>query len=128
MSEERARSTDECNATASVKITHHFLEKLLAKKLTGCFVYTASAAGYIPNPFAVMYGATKAFLMQFAASLAVEVKGKGIDVLSVQPSPVASRFYDKAHKLDALKMAISAAVPPEALGSIAGASYPHGHT
>jgi len=34
------------------------------------------AAGYIPNPFAVMYGATKAFVSQFAASLAIEVSNR----------------------------------------------------
>jgi short-subunit dehydrogenase len=41
--------------------------------ITGCFLFTSSVSGYIPNPFAVMYGATKAFVSQFAASLAIEV-------------------------------------------------------
>jgi hypothetical protein len=31
------------------------------------------------------------------------VKPYGIDVLVFHPSPVASRFYDKAHKLDVLE-------------------------
>jgi short-subunit dehydrogenase len=59
----------ECNATACVKVTHHFLQKMLAKNLKGCFLFTSSVSGYIPNPFAVMYGATKSFVSQFAASL-----------------------------------------------------------
>jgi len=41
--------------------------------IAGCFLFTSSVSGYIPNPFAVMYGATKAFVSQFAASLAIEV-------------------------------------------------------
>ena len=49
----------ECNATACVKVTHHFLQKMLAKKMKGCILFTSSVSGYIPNPFAVMYGATK---------------------------------------------------------------------
>ena len=49
----------ECNATACVKVTHHFLKVMLEKKLKGCFLFTSSVSGYIPNPFAVMYGATK---------------------------------------------------------------------
>lgn len=102
----------ECNATSTVKITHHFLRAMLEKKLKGCFIFTSSVSGYIPNPFAVMYGATKAFVSQFAASLAIEVRANGIDVLAVHPSPVASNFFDKAHKLESLEMAQKAAVSP----------------
>ena len=58
----------------------------------------------MPSPFSSMYGATKAFLSQFAACLAVEVKSRGVDVMSVHPSPVASRFYDKTHKMEMLDM------------------------
>lgn len=102
----------ECNSTACVKISHHFVQQLLQKKLRGCIVFTSSVSGYIPNPFAVMYGATKAFVSAFAASLAVEVRASGIDVLSVHPSPVASNFFDDVHELDALEMAKKSAVSP----------------
>jgi short-subunit dehydrogenase len=105
----------ECNATATVKVTHHFLKLLLDKKLRGCFVFTSSPSGYIPNPFAVMYGATKAFVSQFAASLAIEVRNNGIDVLAVHPSPVSSHFFEKAHKLETLEMAKSSAVDPSSV-------------
>lgn len=105
----------ECNATACVKVTHHFLQSMLAKKLKGCFVYTSSVSGYIPNPFAVMYGATKAFVSEFAASLAVEVRNHGIDVISVHPSPVASNFFNVSHKIDGLEMARKVAVSPDSV-------------
>jgi short-subunit dehydrogenase len=113
----------ECNATACVKVTHHFVQQMLLKKLKGCFVYTSSVSGFIPNPFGVIYGATKAFVSQFAASLAVEVRNHGIDVVAVHPSPVASNFFDKAHKLESLDffklMAVSpAAVPWKILSCI----------
>lgn len=102
----------ECNATACVKVTHHFLQKMLNSKIKGCIVFTSSVSGFIPNPFAVMYGATKAFVSQFAASLAVEVRAMGIDVVAVHPSPVASNFFNKVHKLDSLEMAQKTAVSP----------------
>eukprot|EP01038_Epipyxis_sp_PR26KG_P011895 gene11895-15915_t len=102
----------ECNSTACVKVTHHFLKKMMDKKMKGCFIFTSSVSGYIPNPFAVMYGATKAFVSQFAASLAIEVRANGIDVLAVHPSPVASNFFEKAHKLESLEMAQKSAVSP----------------
>lgn len=87
----------------------------LSKGLRGCFVYTSSAAAAIPNPFSVLYASTKSFLSSFGASLAAEVRHAGIDVLVVHPSPVASRFYDKAHKLDALEFFRKLAVDPEEL-------------
>jgi short-subunit dehydrogenase len=105
----------ECNSTACVKVTHHFLKKMLEKNLKGCFIFTSSVSGYIPNPFAVMYGATKAFVSQFAASLAIEVRASGIDVLAVHPSPVASNFFDNAHKLESLEMAQKSAVSPASI-------------
>lgn len=107
----------ECNSTATVKVTHHFLQMMIRKKLKGCIVFTSSVSGYIPNPFAVMYGATKSFVSQFAASLAVEVYAKGIDVCAVHPSPVRSNFFDKAVKLDSLEMAQNSAVSPDSVPS-----------
>ena len=76
-------------------------------------MYTSSAAAAIPNPFSVLYASTKSFLSSFGASLAAEVRHAGIDVLVVHPSPVASRFYDKAHKLDALEFFRKLAVDPD---------------
>lgn len=105
----------ECNATACVKVSHHFVQMMITKKLRGCVVFTSSVAGYIPSPFTVMYGATKAFVSQFAASLAVEVRSLGIDVLAAHPSPVNSNFYDKIHQLQALEAAKSGAVQPSAV-------------
>ncbi|KAL6769693.1 hypothetical protein ACKKBG_A32010 [Auxenochlorella protothecoides x Auxenochlorella symbiontica] len=112
---ERQNANLECNAVNAVQITHVLLQKLLDKHLKGCFVYTSSAAAAIPNPFSVLYASTKAFISTFGASLAAEVKPSGIDVLVFHPSPVASRFYDKAHKLDAMEFFKKMAVDPEDL-------------
>jgi short-subunit dehydrogenase len=110
-----------CNLTANVHLTHHFYGKMLAGGLKGCIVYTSSSAGFIPNPFAVMYGCTKAGVSELAASLAVEGKCRGIDVHSVHPSPVNSRFTAgggndvKVHKVEAMEMAYKLATGPELL-------------
>lgn len=62
------------------------------------------------------YGATKAFLSNLAASLSVEVRTKGIDVLSVHPSPVASQFYSNLdHTIELLDKAKETAVAPNTL-------------
>jgi len=81
-----------CNLTSNVFLSHFFYERMLAKELPGCLVFTSSSASYIPNPFAVMYGATKSGVSAFAASLACEARPRGIHVHSIHPSPVNSRF------------------------------------
>jgi short-subunit dehydrogenase len=109
-------SNIECNATACVNISHHFLQKLVSQKRKGCIVFTSSVAGFIPTPFAAMYASTKAFVSQLAACLHIEVQNLGIDVCAVHPSPVASNFYDKVdHKIELMEAAQKTAVPPDAL-------------
>ena len=66
----------ECNATAAMCITHHFVGELVSKNLKGCIVMTSSVAGYIPTPFAAMYASTKAFVSQFACCVGIEVAGE----------------------------------------------------
>jgi len=86
----------ECNATACVRITHHFSNRMINEKLSGLIAFTSSPSGRFPNPSAAMYGATKAFVSEFAASIAPELRVEGIDVLVVHPSPVDSQFYANA--------------------------------
>lgn len=106
----------ECNATASVNITHWALQKMVKNKWKGCIVFTSSVAGFIPTPFAAMYASTKAFVSQMACSLHIEVQNLGIDVCAVHPSPVASNFYDKVdHKIELMEAAQKSAVPPQDL-------------
>ena len=63
----------ECNATCAVRITHHFLNRLLDAGRRGFIGFTSSPAGCMPSPFASIYGCTKALLTEFAASIAPEV-------------------------------------------------------
>jgi len=115
---EKQMANLECNAVCAMQITHHFVGKMIDKKLSGCVVFTSSAAASMPSPFTVLYAATKSFLSSFGASLAAEVKSRGIDVLVVHPSPVASRFYDQAHKLDALDFFKKFSVGPNELPDV----------
>ncbi|KAG5176236.1 hypothetical protein JKP88DRAFT_270878 [Tribonema minus] len=109
----------ECNAVAAARITHHFLGRLIAARLRGCVVFTSSAVAYMPAPFCVMYGATKAFLTNFAGSLAAEVRCKGVDVLSIHPSPVATAFYSGLdHRIDMMDKAARGAVAASTLPKV----------
>lgn len=108
----------ECNAISPVHITHHFLNKMLDKKIKGCVCFTSSPAGLIPNPMTTMYGSTKAFLTEFALSVGAEVKSDGIDVLVVHPSPVNTGFYSgNTHNIGAMKMFQKTATTPDTIAS-----------
>jgi short-subunit dehydrogenase len=112
----------ECNAISAMQVTHVFVTRMLAKQLRGCVVFTSSAAACQPGPFSSMYGATKAFLSSFGASIAIELRSRGVDVTVVHPSPVASRFYENAHKLDAIAFFNQFNVSPDALPDLIFAS------
>jgi short-subunit dehydrogenase len=112
---EKLNANHECNATSAMRITHVFVTRMLEKKLRGCVVFTSSAAACQPTPFSALYGATKAYVSSFAANIGVELRSRGVDVCAVHPSPVASRFYDNAHKLDSLNFFMKFAVKPEEL-------------
>ena len=112
---EKLMANVECNACSCVKIAHHFVRRMVDAKKQGAVVITSSAAAAMPSPFTVLYASTKAFLSSFGASLAAEVKSKGIDVCVVHPSPIASRFYDNTHKIDMLDFFKLFSVAPETL-------------
>lgn len=84
------------NATVTIKITHHFLNLMMSRKEKGLICFTGSSGGFIPGPMSSIYSSTKAWMTNFAASLAAETAEDGIDVLCIHPSPIASNFYDNA--------------------------------
>lgn len=102
----------ECNATSAIKITHHFLNQMIDRKQKGLISFTSSSACFFSNPISTLYGSTKAFLTEFGASLAGEVKDLGIDVVVVHPSPINSNFYQNATGVSAVKFFQSTANSP----------------
>lgn len=110
---ERLRCNLECNAGCAVPITHHFLRKMIERKEKGLITFTSSASCYLPGPTATMYSPTKAFLTNFASTIAAENHDIGIDVVVIHPSPVNTNFYkNEGPKLDSLATAQKAAASP----------------
>jgi short-subunit dehydrogenase len=83
------------NLTIAVRLTHYFANRMIQDPniTRGAICFTSSPAGLMPNPFAAVYGMTKAALTEFAVSIAPELRPDGIDVLVVHPSPVNTNFY-----------------------------------
>ncbi|EFA83310.1 hypothetical protein PPL_04100 [Heterostelium album PN500] len=108
----------ECNMMSHVKLTHHFLSKMIEKGLKGCITYTSSQSAFFPAPSCSSYGGGKAFLAEFAASLAIECHSYGIDVLCLMSGPIQTNFYDKAPKLSAFKFFHSISDTPDSAADI----------
>jgi len=72
----------------------------------------------MPCPTTVMYGASKAFLTEFATSLSAELWADGIETLVVHPSPVDTGFYSgNKHDMSAMKLFQKTATSPESIAS-----------
>jgi short-subunit dehydrogenase len=113
----RLEANFECNAACQLPITHHFLARMVAGKLRGAVFFTSSPANAFANPTTALYGSTKAFVTEFAASLAPEVAEFGIDVLAVHPSPVSTSFYQNAHSTDTINLFKRTAITPDVVAS-----------
>jgi short-subunit dehydrogenase len=79
------------NCTANVTLISRMLPAMLAKR-RGAIVITGSVAGRQPVPFHGLYSATKGFELLLGEALWAEVRDRGVDVLVVQPGPVATEF------------------------------------
>lgn len=103
----------ECNVMSAARLCQLFMSRMRAQKLHGLVCFTSSAAAMFPAPAQAMYSAGKAFLSNFAASLAIEAAQFGIDVMCIHPGPMNTRFYETNVKLDAFKFFLAISATPE---------------
>lgn len=79
------------NVRALVHLTRDLLPGMVARG-RGHVVTIGSVAGTYPYPGGNVYGATKAFVAQFALNLRAELLGTGVRVTNVEPGMVESGF------------------------------------
>lgn len=91
----RLRQMVALNCTAHVTLVSRLLPAMLANR-RGAVLILGSVAGRQPLPFHGVYSATKAFDLLFGEALWTEVRDRGVDVLVVQPGPVATEFEQAA--------------------------------
>jgi short-subunit dehydrogenase len=72
------------NINATLQLTHHFSQKMIQIGKGG-IILVASLSGHMPNPYFANYAGTKAYVLNFGASLYGELKPKGVDVTVLSP-------------------------------------------
>ncbi len=84
----------ELMVTGYAHLTHLFLPGMLTRGY-GRIIHVSSVAGLVPGSSGhTLYGASKAFLVSFAQSLAAECDGKGVHVSALCPGFTYSEFHD----------------------------------
>ncbi|SFJ85228.1 hypothetical protein SAMN05216275_11348 [Streptosporangium canum] len=81
------------NVVALVDLTHELLPGMLARG-GGSVINVASNAGFQPSPYFAVYGASKAFVLNFGLALRQEYRKRGIRVLTLCPGPVETGFFE----------------------------------
>lgn len=81
-----------------------YLAKLAARDMVargyGRILITSSISSFLPSPFEAVYGASKAFVQSFSASLHEELKDAGVTVTALLPGPTETNFFQRAHMDD----------------------------
>ncbi|MBC7890673.1 MAG: SDR family oxidoreductase [Sphingobacteriaceae bacterium] len=83
------------NATSLVHLTKLFL-KDMTERNEGKILMLASVASVLPNPLMAVYGATKAFILNFSEALRNELKDTAITVTALMPGATNTDFFHKA--------------------------------
>lgn len=70
----------------------------MAERRQGAIVNVASMAGKMATPKSSVYSATKFAVLGFSNALRLELKPLGISVLTVNPGPINTNFFNLADK------------------------------
>ncbi|MDQ2070431.1 SDR family NAD(P)-dependent oxidoreductase [Natronospira bacteriovora] len=89
------RSQFEANVFGTIELTNRVLP-LMRQRGKGRIVMISSILGLVSMPWRGAYNASKFALEGFTDALRMELKGSGIDVVTINPGPVESSFRKSA--------------------------------
>jgi uncharacterized protein len=92
---ERQAEMVRVNCEAVVTLTGAFLPGMLERNRGGV-ITVASTAGMQPLPYEAVYGASKAFALNFTEALHAELGGTDVRALAVNPGPVPTEWQQVA--------------------------------
>jgi len=83
------------NIESLITLTHHFAREMVESG-NGRILNVASTAGFQPDPYFAIYGATKAFVINFSEALHKELDKSGVTVTVLSPGATRTEFMDRA--------------------------------
>lgn len=83
------------NTSSVVALSKLFVQDMVVAK-KGRIMNVASLLSFLPFPYYAVYSATKAFVLAFSETLAAEMEGTGVDVVTLCPGPVDTAFNTAA--------------------------------
>lgn len=92
---ERELEEIELNVVALARLTRAALPAMVERKQGG-IINVASMAAFQATPFYATYGATKAFVLHFGEALYEELRGSGVNVLTLCPGFTRTEFQEVA--------------------------------
>jgi hypothetical protein len=85
----------ELNVSSVVTLSKLFVQDMIVRK-RGRIMNVASLLSFLPFPYYSVYSATKAFILAFSETLAAELEGTGVQVVTLCPGPVDTAFNTDA--------------------------------
>lgn len=86
----------EVNVLGMMVVTQKVALMMLEADIPGSIVNIASMAGKMATPKTAVYSATKFAVLGFSNALRLELKPANIHVMTVNPGPVATHFFEQA--------------------------------
>jgi uncharacterized protein len=86
------------NVLALVELCGLLLPAMRARR-AGAILNVASTAGFQPLAYSAVYAATKAFAVHFGEALSVELRGSGVDVVTLCPGITDTEFFAAASRV-----------------------------
>ncbi len=80
------------NCRIPVALTHAYLPAMIEQG-RGALIMVSSILGLLPAPYDSVYSASKAFDLFLGEALWAELRGTGVDVVTVCPGPTRTEFF-----------------------------------
>jgi hypothetical protein len=89
---ERVHALLELNVVATAELTHRFLVAMKARG-AGAILNVSSTSAFYPVPYFSVYGASKAFVLNFTHALHEEARKDGVTVTCLVPGYTKTNFH-----------------------------------
>ncbi len=96
LSRQALREQFETNLFGTHELTRAIIPLMLAQG-HGRIIQNSSILGFVAMPFRGAYNASKFALEGLTDTMRMELKGTGIEVVSIQPGPILSSFRQNSH-------------------------------